>query len=232
VLIGCRRVGQVLRVEVHDNGPGIPKASQGEIFKEFVRLGRQEEKERGLGLGLAIVDRIARMLGHPLVLVSEPGKGSAFSIEVPLAAAMQAPPSDRPSYRATQRLAAGRAPMIVCIEDEAHVREAMALLLASWGCDVMAVEDADQALAGIDGRVPDLVLIDLHLGDDKPDGFAEIGRLRTVWGPRLPAALVTADRDAANLSRARSLGLDVLLKPVKPAQLRAFVTRHSPPSPD
>jgi CheY-like chemotaxis protein len=76
--------------------------------------------------------------------------------------------------------------------------------------------------------VPDLVLIDLHLGEDRPDGFAEIGRLRTAWGPRVPAAVVTADRDAANLSRARSLGLDVLLKPVKPAQLRALVARYSP----
>jgi Na+/proline symporter/signal transduction histidine kinase len=230
VLIGCRRIGRALRIEVHDNGPGIPKASQSEIFKEFTRLGRRDEnKERGLGLGLAIVDRIARMLDHPLRLVSEPGKGSVFSIEVPLAAATQAPASDRLPYHGTQALAASRAPMIVCIEDEPPVREAMAVLLTSWGCDVMAVEDADQALSGVDGRIPDLVLIDLHLGDDRPDGFAEIGRLRTVWGPRLPAALVTADRDAANLSRARSLGLDVLLKPVKPAQLRALVSRHSSP---
>jgi CheY-like chemotaxis protein len=118
--------------------------------------------------------------------------------------------------------------MVVCIDDEAPVREAMSALLGSWGCEVVTAGDADQALAQINGRVPDLVLIDLHLGEDRPDGFAEIGRLRTAWGPRVPAAVVTADRDAANLSRARSLGLDVLLKPVKPAQLRALVTRYSP----
>ncbi len=229
VVIGCRRHEGMLRIEVHDNGPGIPKASQIEVFKEFVRLGRREGKsERGLGLGLAIVDRIARMLGHPLRLASEPGRGSTFSIEMPIAAAASRAVPDRTSDRVAPPPATSRAAMVVCIDDEAAVRDAMTVLLASWGCEVMAVEDADQALARVNGRVPDLVLIDLHLGDDRPDGFAEIGRLRTAWGPRLPAALVTADRDAANLSRARNLGLDVLLKPVKPAQLRALVTRYSP----
>jgi PAS domain S-box-containing protein len=229
VLIGCRRAGRALRIMVIDNGPGIPKASQQEVFKEFIRLDRGEAQgERGLGLGLAIVDRIARMLGHPLRLVSMPGHGAAFSIEVPQAAQSPAARAERTPPLVPARPATGRAAMVVCIDDEAPVREAMSALLGSWGCDVVAVGDADQALATVNGRVPDLVLIDLHLGDDRPDGFAEIGRLRGAWGPRLPAALVTADRDAANLSRARNLGLDVLLKPVKPAQLRALVARYSP----
>jgi len=229
VLIGCRRVGRALRIEVRDNGPGIPRASQQEVFKEFIRLGRGEAQgERGLGLGLAIVDRIARMLGHPLRLVSAPGSGAAFSIEMPLATLSPASTADRAPSLSLPRRATGRAAMVVCIDDEAPVREAMSALLGSWGCEVVTAGDADQALAEVNGRVPDLVLIDLHLGEDRPDGFAEIGRLRTAWGPRVPAAVVTADRDAANLSRARSLGLDVLLKPVKPAQLRALVTRYSP----
>ena len=146
---------------------------------------------------------------------------------MPLAAATSRAVPDRVADRVVPPPATSRAAMVVCIDDEAPVREAMTVLLASWGCEVMAVEDADQAIARVNGRVPDLVLIDLHLGDDRPDGFAEIGRLRTAWGPRLPAALVTADRDAANLSRARNLGLDVLLKPVKPAQLRALIAQRA-----
>ena len=122
--------------------------------------------ERGLGLGLAIVDRIVRMLGHTRGLVSAPGKGAAFSIDLPLAVADHAALKDATPDQARPE-ALTKAPFIICIDDEEQVREGMDVLLKSWGCDVITAANADQALAASAGRdeSPDLLLID-------PDTFA------------------------------------------------------------
>jgi CheY-like chemotaxis protein len=117
-----------------------------------------------------------------------------------------------------------RAPFVACIDDSAQVLDGMTALLESWGCTVATAPDADHLLHTVaSGERPDLLLIDLHLGDDRPDGIQELTKLRTAWGPGIPVALITADRDAAVAARARSLGLDILLKPVKPAKLRALL---------
>ncbi|MBL8708903.1 MAG: PAS domain-containing protein [Rhodospirillaceae bacterium] len=229
VLMGCRRVGDVLRIEVRDNGPGIAAEQHGAIYQEFIRLrSSQVGGERGLGLGLAIVDRITRMLGHRRDLVSRPGKGAAFSIDLPMAAPDPAAIDDNQRDESRTGLMA-RAPYVVCIDDEQQVREGMQVLLESWGCDVIVSASAEQALEATANRTtgPDLILIDLHLGDDQPDGLTEIGRLRAVWGPRIPTVLITANRDPALIARARSLGLDVLHKPVKPAKLRALIAQRA-----
>jgi CheY-like chemotaxis protein len=229
VLMGCRRVGGEVRIEVRDNGPGIAQHQQANIYQEFIRLKPASVGgERGLGLGLAIVDRIARMLGHRRGLVSAPGRGAAFSIDLPLAAADVTSLRDaQPDLTRPDMLA--RAPFIVCIDDEEQVREGMDVLLKSWGCDVVTAASADLALAAAEDHegAPDLVLIDLHLGDDQPDGIAEIAKLRHAWGEALPAVLITANRDPAVLARAKTLRLDVLLKPVKPARLRALIAQRS-----
>jgi signal transduction histidine kinase/CheY-like chemotaxis protein len=221
VLFGCRRVGGALRIEVRDNGPGIAEHQQTMIFQEFTRLRSTDAAgERGLGLGLAIVDRVARMLDHPRHLKSAPGKGAVFAIEVPLASSETL---DRMAPAAEEtRAALSRAPFVACIDDSAQVLDAMTALLESWGCTVATAPDADRLLAGRPER-PDLLLIDLHLGDDRPDGIQELTKLRTAWGIGVPVALITADRDAAVAARARALGLDILLKPVKPAKLRALL---------
>lgn len=228
-LMGCRRVGGSIRIEVRDNGPGIAANQQTNIYQEFIRLKPASVGgERGLGLGLAIVDRIARMLGHQRGLVSAPGKGAAFSIELPLAAADIGAPKDiRPNLARPGALA--RPPFVICIDDEEQVREGMEVLLQSWGCDVATAANADLALAASAGRAgrPDLLLIDLHLGDDQPDGIAEIAKLRDAWGDNVPAALITANRDPVIMAHAKALGLDVLLKPVKPAKLRALIAQRS-----
>src|SRR5262249_41252264 len=145
VLLGCRRVtleggGESLRIEVKDNGPGIAADKQAIIFDEFVRLQAEDDpprEERGLGLGLAIVERIGRMLGLPLRLASAPGRGSTFSVVVPCVPAVVAAPIAVPAPQATPSLEAGS--FVLCIDNEARVREAMATLLAGWGCDVAAV---------------------------------------------------------------------------------------------
>jgi PAS domain S-box-containing protein len=225
VLLGCRRRGNALLIEVRDNGPGIPEHQQAMIFQEFTRLRPTDDAgERGLGLGLAIVDRIARMLGHPQRLSSAPGKGAAFSIEVPLAgSASQDRAASTPEEARGDMLR--RAPFVACIDDSAQVLDGMTALLESWGCTVATAPDADHLLAQLAARAerPDLLLIDLHLGDDHPDGIQELTKLRTAWGVGIPVALITADRDPSVAARARALGLDILLKPVKPAKLRALI---------
>jgi len=227
VLVGCRR-GAELAITIVDNGPGIVPEQQQAVFQEFTRLrAPASDGERGLGLGLAIVDRIARVLGHRIQLRSQPGKGSSFSIAVPLAPVSEVRmPAGAPVAARSRRFA--HAPLVVCIDDERQVREGMAALLGSWGCETVLGESADEILRTIEtaGRAPDLLLIDLHLGNGE-NGFSIIARLRRQWGADLPAALITANRDPATIAIARSQRVDVLLKPVKPAQLRALIAQRA-----
>jgi len=122
-----------------------------------------------------------------------------------------------------------RAPFVVCIDDERQVREGMAALLGSWGCQTALGASAEDVLDSVaqSGRSPDLLLIDLHLGQGQADGLSTITRLRQDWGEDLPAALITAERDPATLNAARGQRVDVLLKPVKPAQLRALIAQRA-----
>ncbi len=231
VLLGCRRVGGELRIEVRDNGPGIALDKQTIIFDEFVRLQADDDgprEERGLGLGLAIVDRIARMLDLEVDLVSAPGKGSTFSVTVPRVAAVVAAPLAAPAPRPTPSIEAES--FVLCIDNEARVREAMAILLGGWGCRVATAATRGEALAEVArfGRLPDLVLADLHL-DEGPDGLDVVEALRATWGRTVPAALVTADRDPTLRMRARARQVELLHKPVKPAALRALLRLHNAP---
>jgi len=222
VLLGCRREGGSLRIEVKDNGPGIPADKQQIIFEEFVRLQPEEDRpraERGLGLGLAIVDRIARMLDLPVRLASAPGLGSTFSVvvpEVPAVAAKLEPstPLPRPPAEAER--------FVLCIDNEASVREAMATLLRGWGCRVATAASLDEAFAATSAGLPDLVLADLHL-DEGPDGLEVIDTLRQRWQRPVPAALITADRDPTLRALARAQQIELLHKPLKPAALRALL---------
>jgi Na+/proline symporter/signal transduction histidine kinase/CheY-like chemotaxis protein len=223
VLLGCRREGDCLRIEVRDNGPGIPLDKQQVIFDEFVRLQPEDERphaERGLGLGLAIVERIARMLELPVRLASAPGVGSIFSVAVPQTAAVAEAPSTAPAPLLRPLLEAER--FVLCIDNEASVREAMTTLLRGWGCRVAAVASLDDALAIASDSLPDLVLADLHL-DEGPDGLDVIHTLRRCWNRSVPAALITADRDPTLRDRARARQVELLHKPLKPAALRALL---------
>ena len=234
VLLGCRRgsgegAGESLRIEVRDNGPGIAADKQALIFDEFVRLQPEDEgprEERGLGLGLAIVDRIARMLELPLTIASAPGRGSTFSITVPRVAAVVAAPVPPPVPQPLLSIEAES--FVLCLDNEARVREAMAALLGGWGCRVATAANEAEAVAEIEraGRLPDLVLADLHL-DEGPDGLEVVGALRKRWARTVPAALVTADRDPTLRLRARALQVELLHKPVKPASLRALLRLRS-----
>jgi Na+/proline symporter/CheY-like chemotaxis protein len=229
VLLGCRRAqgggGDGLRIEVRDNGPGIAADKQTLIFDEFVRLQPEDEaprEERGLGLGLAIVERIARMLELPIGLRSALDRGSTFSVTVPRVPAVVAAPIAPAATHIAPALESEA--FVLCIDNEARVREAMATLLGGWGCRVAIAASRDEALAAVagEGRLPDLVLADLHL-DEGPDGLEVVAALRRAWGQSVPAALVTADRDPTLRMRARSHQVELLHKPVKPAALRALL---------
>jgi Na+/proline symporter/CheY-like chemotaxis protein len=237
VLLGCRREGERLRIEVKDNGPGIAVDKQAIIFEEFVRLQPEDDQareERGLGLGLAIVERIARMLDLPVRISSAPGEGSTFCVLVPLVSAAE----ETPALLAVSPVAVTpeAESFVLSIDNEARVREAMATLLGGWGCKVVTAACQAEALERVAavGRVPDLILADLHLDagskGEGDDGLAVIDALRRRWRNAVPAALVTADRDPALRLRARAQQVELLHKPVKPAALRALVRQRGAPA--
>lgn len=224
VLVGCRRRGKRLRVEIRDSGPGIPPERQGQIFEEFRRVNTHDgSQEQGLGLGLAIAERIARLLDHPLSLRSAAGLGSTFAITVPLGdqAAISALPRSHP--QATDRVA-GR--LVLCVENDTEVLSAIETLLDSWGCDVIAVRDRKSALACVEDRnfVPDLLLVDYHL-DANASGIVVADELQAIWSSEVPSIVVTADHTLSAKRAASERGYEVLPKPLKPAALRALMNR-------
>ena len=227
VLIGCRRTKEGLRIEVCDTGPGVPADKLDEIFQEFRRLDTPcaNERVRGMGLGLAIVDRVARMLDHPITVRSEPGRGSVFAVTVPFGRyARPARTLETPVRTTTNRLAGTR---VLVIDNEPAVLAGMRALLEGWGCTVATAASGDEALARLDSlspdQSPDVLFADYHL-DNGVIGFAEIARVRERCGPDLPSVLITANRTAEVVEEAQAKRCHVLNKPVRPAQLRAVMT--------
>jgi Na+/proline symporter/signal transduction histidine kinase len=221
VLVGCRRHGQSLRICVYDTGVGIPIIKRGEIFKEFHRLEQGARIARGLGLGLSIVERLARVLNHGIAIDSNPAGGSVFSVTVPTATAVNH------TAAVTSATPLSRTPMsgalIVCIENDAAILDGMRTLLTAWDAEVIAVSDPEAAIEAIEaagGRVTGL-LVDYHL--DRGNGVAAIRDIRRRFGENIPAILITADRSPHVRAAAREETIAVLNKPVKPASLRALI---------
>jgi signal transduction histidine kinase/CheY-like chemotaxis protein len=224
VLIGCRRQAHALRIEVWDTGPGIPPEKRREIFEEFRRLDSQDGVERGLGLGLAIAERLARLLGHPLGLRSWMGRGSVFSITVPLGDPKQVV-SVQPTI--VRRSADGiNGARVLCLDNEPAVLGGMEALLSGWGCEVIAMRDAEAAARHYreHGTVPDLALIDYHL-DEGVNGVRALDRLQMLWGVGVPGIVITADHTQQAKQEAEQRRYALLPKPVKPAALRALMGR-------
>lgn len=221
VLVGCRRRGGRISVEVWDTGLGIPASKQRLIFKEFQRLEQGAKVARGLGLGLSIVERIARVLDLPVRVLSTPGKGSTFSIMLAVADPVA------PAPPAAARVSTPATPLagmhVLCIDNEPRILEGMDMLLSGWGCTVTTAAGLDDALALAGRGVPDVVLADYHL--DSGDGLEAVRQLRAVWKAAVPGVLITADRSPAVREAAQALDLHILAKPVKPAALRALLTK-------
>lgn len=223
VLIGCRREGGAVRIEVRDSGPGIPPARMQNIFGEFVRYGAPDDgRQAGLGLGLSIVQRLCDLLGHKVAVKSTVGRGSCFSVAV------------RRGVAARERMAAPQTPVatgtfhrqrVLVIDDDALALEAMYGLLTGWGCTVVTVTTPDAACeADDDGATFDLVISDYSLADGQL-GTEAIDRVRKHCGGRVPAFIVTGEvLNGECREDLRQRGLLVLQKPVNPMALRALMT--------
>jgi signal transduction histidine kinase/CheY-like chemotaxis protein len=223
VLVGCRRRGGLLRIEVIDTGLGIPQAKQRVIFQEFQRLEQGARVARGLGLGLSIVERIARVLDLKVALRSTSGKGATFFLDIPIATGLPDATTLRPELPVPATPLEGV--VVLCIENEPQVLAGMDALLSGWGCQVLTSPDVAGATEAIkrSGVRPDALLVDYHL--DEGNGIDAITTLRKQLGEEIPAALVTADRSPAVRDEARSKDIQVFNKPVKPAALRAFLAQ-------
>ncbi len=224
ILMGARRAGAQVAIEVHDTGSGIPLEKQALVFKEFQRFAAAPNAEQGLGLGLSIVDRIARALDHAVAFRSIPGRGTLFAVRLPRRP--RAAPLPQASAPIPGALPALERAVMLCIDNEPSVLDGMRTLLEGWGCRVLVAAGLGQALAFSPAEIGsvDLMIVDYHL-DAEADGLRCIEALRRHFAASAPAMLVTADRSEAVKAAARAQGLHLLNKPVKPAALRALVTR-------
>lgn len=224
VVVGCRRRGARIRIEVWDTGPGIASEDRQAIFGEFYRLGDSDQDGKaGLGLGLAIVERLCRLLDHPISLTSTVGKGSCFAISLPIAEHVSDAPVRTPL---TGGHVVPRGRLVAIIDDDPLVRDGMSGLLQKWGCQVLTAATAGAVLARVAdcGRTPDLIVSDYHLPSGAT-GLEVIATLRKSLAANIPALLISGDTDAAQLREANKQGLDLLHKPVDPAALRAMFAR-------
>ena len=220
IVIGCRRRGAGYALEVWDSGAGIPPNERARIFEEFYQVGNPaRDRSRGLGLGLAIVRRLAELLGHAVEVDSREGRGSVFRVRVPAGdpAAVAAPVA----VDASHDVLVGR--RILVIDDERDVRDATMRLLAQWGCDAVAAGDAASASLAYPAREgPDAMIVDYRLAGGA-DGLAAIALLRAAFGAPVPAVLVSGESAPDELARIRASGLSLLHKPLPPARLRSVL---------
>ncbi len=223
VLVGVRRLDGHVRIEVWDQGPGIPRDKLQVIFEEFQRLdNHRTQAEKGLGLGLAIADGLCRVLGHELAVRSWPGAGSVFSVTLPLA-----------RYGARRVIAAGSQALpavggaqVLCIDNEPNILAGMSSLLGKWQCHVAIARDRAEVEAVLEeGFRPQLVLVDYHL-DDGDTGLELVVWLREHLAREVPGVVISADGRSELITNIRLAGLDYLPKPVKPAALRALISRY------
>ena len=219
VVIGCRRRGDCVGIEVWDSGPGIAPDEHKRIFEEFYQIGNPErDRSRGLGLGLAIVRRLADLLGHEIELRSRVGRGSVFGIWAKRAAApVSADRLASPGFIVTSL----QQRRVIVVDDEAPIREGMETLLRSWGCVPVVAADPQEAIAVANHHAPpDALLVDYRLRGEL-DGLQAVARLREALGREIPAILISGESSVEELARIKQSGLLLLHKPVMPAKLRS-----------
>jgi signal transduction histidine kinase/CheY-like chemotaxis protein len=235
VLIACRKRGTYLRIEVRDNGAGISETDQANVFREFYQISqpRVNTKElgasKGLGLGLSIVDRLAKLLGHRIELRSKPGEGSIFALEVQIAgstfkqqASIQTPlDNDNLGYEKEKPFLLGK--RLLVVDDDMAVLSSTASLLRSWGCIVSQVgsfAQVEQLLC--DGATWDFVVSDYQLGSQE-NGIDVIALARQHLNKQIPGILISGDTSQVVLDIISASGLHLLQKPVKAGKLRSLI---------
>jgi CheY-like chemotaxis protein len=225
IRITCHRVEDRLRIEVEDTGIGIPPDHLDQIFEEFHQVGNlARDRSQGLGLGLAIVRRIAELLGHRIAVRSQPGEGSTFSIELPLG-------TEEPAHLRAPEAAClgqdGRGRLAVVVDDDALVLESLQAILKEWGYEVVSATDTDQAVARIRerSRPPDIVIADYRLHGGRT-GTETILAVRALFDQPIPGVILTGETDLQFLHTAAGHDLGIAHKPVTPRQLSRVLDRH------
>jgi two-component system, sensor histidine kinase len=225
VLMGCRRKGDEVRIQVHDTGPGIPEAQRQAIFQEFRRGEANTGDDAGFGLGLSIVRRFATVLGHDVQLSSRVGYGSTFSVTLPHTELEIGAGAGRELQHHDFQFSGLEGAKILIVENDPSSAEAMALLLEKWGCDVaktISTADALERLGAL-GGTPDAIIADLHLDSDE-SGLEAVNAIRQQVKSEIPAMIVTADYSVDAAREAAVYGLELLKKPVKPAEMRSLLS--------
>jgi two-component system, sensor histidine kinase len=220
VVVGCRRRGDKIRVEVWDTGPGIPDSDRDRIFQEYFQLRNPErDRTKGLGLGLAIVRRLANLLQCPISLRAELGRGSCFAIEMPKATAK----ARLIDALANTSVMSGRG-LVMVIDDEIAIREAMNSLLTGWGYEVVTADSGVEMLAYLSKNPvrPDIVICDYRLRGQE-NGIDVIHSIQSHFDQALPAMLITGDTAVDRLVEAQASGFLLLHKPVPNGKLRAAI---------
>jgi CheY-like chemotaxis protein len=219
IVVVARSTVSHIHVEIWDTGVGIREVDLHKVFDEFYQVGRGERvRAQGLGMGLAIVKRLVRLLGHELTISSRPGRGTMFRLRVALGGLSEI--QDVTAAADTLPLPIAQPRTVLVLDDEEPIREGLRDLLLEWGYDAIAAGSIGEALRAVTRleAPPDLILSDLHLGDG-PDGIAGIEAIRRQCGFEVPAMLVTGDTSHAEIRRATESGHPVLFKPVQPRKL-------------
>ncbi|WP_339676433.1 NahK/ErcS family hybrid sensor histidine kinase/response regulator [uncultured Zhongshania sp.] len=221
VLLACRRRADNILIQVWDTGPGISPRDQQRVFDEFERAhsGVNNDSEKGLGLGLSIVQRISGILGHEITLRSEEGRGSVFAIQVPAGHIV----ASRVEQQAPSLQSELAGISVLCIDNELGIRAGMQALLSQWGCRVFTGANLGEVLGQwrLDSA-PDIVLADFHL-DNGETGLEVLQALNYRWHTQLPAVVISADNSAEVRAQVEGAGYRFLAKPVKPAALRGLM---------
>lgn len=226
ILLGCRKRGNKLRFEVWDTGVGIPQSKLKEVFEEFRRIDNPKHSQvQGLGLGLAITERIARMLEHRLRVRSWPTKGTVFSVEVPLGVAENAV-KQKPENRGWIRSKGLNGVRVLVIDNEPKILEGMSALLGGWSCEVAVAISGNEAIARIQEEhfEPDIILADYHLSETDT-GVNALKEIQILTDRDIPAVVITADRTEEVKTDIAAAGAQLLTKPIRPAALRAIINK-------
>ena len=250
ILLGCRRKSEYLSIQVWDTGVGIDQSKLGAIFEEFNQLPQDEiqgtrptgakpfgeknrakrsqidksQRDKGLGLGLAIVDKMAGVLEHRILVQSEPGKGSCFSVEVPYGKV--SPVMGNPASNPPGTVPLGAAEFYGCrilvLDNDPSICEAMATLMGGWGCEVMTALNVEEIITGNLAAAVDLIIADYHL-DNGQNGIDAVTLLEMELSLEVPVLMITANYSNELKQQVRARGYRLLNKPVRPAKLKAVV---------
>ena len=221
VLLGCRKKGNYLRIEVHDTGIGIPEHMMKNIFAEYYQINNPErDQNKGLGLGLSIVKGMCDILFHRIEVISTLGSGTSFRVTVPLSSRLPASVRER-EHSFNLAMKTGN---IILIDDENDTLDSMSDLIGSWGHRVLPFEAEKEALSYLRNHdfIPDVIITDFRLRE-KRTGIEAINAVNSFYRKNIPAIIITGDTAKDRIIQARESGNALLHKPIMPAKLRTVI---------